>query len=82
MGNSIAEIDTTPSTWGGITKTVSRLVIDCASPRDQGVIHCAAVAGGKTVLSQPIMLLINGKSSRYISLRDFFYFSNLLDEIQ
>ncbi|XP_046614410.1 neural/ectodermal development factor IMP-L2 [Neodiprion virginianus] len=59
VGNSVADINTTPSIWGGIARTRSRLVIDCASPRDQGIIHCAAVAGSRIVLSKPTMLIID-----------------------
>ncbi|XP_012269230.1 neural/ectodermal development factor IMP-L2 [Athalia rosae] len=59
MGNSIADINTTPNSWGGVAKTRSRLVIDCASTRDQGIITCAAVAGSRTVVSKPTMLIIN-----------------------
>ncbi|XP_015592195.1 neural/ectodermal development factor IMP-L2 [Cephus cinctus] len=59
VGNSVADMEGSSNTWGGVARTRSKLVIECASPRDRGLIHCAAMSGSRTALSNPTMLLVN-----------------------
>ena len=53
---SVAELPYT-----AIAREQSRLVIECATPQDHGLVHCVGVAGDKIAISQPTVITVQGK---------------------
>ncbi|KAK2586871.1 hypothetical protein KPH14_009808 [Odynerus spinipes] len=62
LSKGMAEIDISSDVWEGLGQIVSKLVIECVTPLDQGLIYCASVAGKKMQLSSPTLLLVNGEN--------------------
>nr|ACZ37403.1 putative insulin/insulin-like peptide binding protein [Eumenes pomiformis] len=60
LGKNMAELGMSPNSWEGLGQVVSKLVIECVTPLDQGLIYCASVSGKKMQLSNPTLLLVNG----------------------
>ncbi|KAI4502936.1 hypothetical protein M0802_001980 [Mischocyttarus mexicanus] len=60
LGKSMADLEISSDGWEGLGQVVSKLVIECVTPNDQGLIYCASVAGKKMQLSSPSLLLVNG----------------------
>ncbi|KAL7287619.1 neural/ectodermal development factor IMP-L2 [Trichogramma pretiosum] len=42
--------------YTAISRELSRLVIDCVTPLDHGVVHCVAVSGDKMLISPPTVI--------------------------
>lgn len=62
LSKSMAEFEISSDAWEGLGQVVSKLVIECVTPLDQGLIYCASVAGKKMQLSSPTLLLVNGEN--------------------
>ncbi|XP_031788412.1 neural/ectodermal development factor IMP-L2 isoform X2 [Nasonia vitripennis] len=46
--------------YTAISRELSKLVIDCVTPQDQGLVHCVGLSGDKMVISQPTVLNVQG----------------------
>nr|KAF7413003.1 hypothetical protein H0235_012854 [Vespula pensylvanica] len=62
LSKSMADFEISSDGWKGLGQIVSKLVIECVTPNDQGLIYCASVAGKKMQLSSPTLLLVNGEN--------------------
>lgn len=47
--------------WKGVARINSKLVIECVTPDDAGLIYCASVSAREVKISTPTMLLVNRK---------------------
>ncbi|XP_015175064.1 PREDICTED: neural/ectodermal development factor IMP-L2 isoform X1 [Polistes dominula] len=63
LGKSTADLEISSDGWEGLGQVVSKLVIECVTPNDQGLIYCASVAGKKMQLSSPTLLLVKDKDN-------------------
>lgn len=50
--------------WKGVARINSKLVIDCATPGDTGLIYCASVSAREVKISTPTLLLVNDEDGK------------------
>ncbi|XP_017883957.1 neural/ectodermal development factor IMP-L2 [Ceratina calcarata] len=48
--------------WKGVAKINSKLVIECVTPDDAGLIYCASVSAREVKISTPTVLLVNSEA--------------------
>ncbi|XP_076244307.1 ecdysone-inducible gene L2 [Calliopsis andreniformis] len=49
--------------WKGVARINSKLVIECVTPDDAGLIYCASVSAREVKVSTPTVLLVNSENS-------------------
>ncbi|XP_043526147.1 neural/ectodermal development factor IMP-L2 isoform X1 [Frieseomelitta varia] len=49
--------------WKGVARINSKLVIECVTPDDAGLIYCASVSAREVKISTPTVLLVNHEGS-------------------
>ncbi|XP_076168936.1 ecdysone-inducible gene L2 isoform X2 [Ptiloglossa arizonensis] len=49
--------------WKGVARINSKLVIECVTPDDAGLIYCASVSAREVKVSTPTVLLVNNEES-------------------
>ncbi|XP_053981960.1 neural/ectodermal development factor IMP-L2 [Hylaeus volcanicus] len=49
--------------WKGVARINSKLVIECVTPDDAGLIYCASVSAREVKVSTPTVLLVNSEES-------------------
>ncbi|XP_076632517.1 ecdysone-inducible gene L2 isoform X1 [Colletes latitarsis] len=49
--------------WKGLARINSKLVIECVTPDDAGLIYCASVSAREVKVSTPTVLLVNSEES-------------------
>ncbi|CAB0020114.1 unnamed protein product, partial [Nesidiocoris tenuis] len=45
----------------GLGKVVSRYIVDCAAPEDEGKYTCKAYAGGESIATPPTLVVVEGE---------------------
>ncbi|BET02803.1 IGc2 [Nesidiocoris tenuis] len=51
----------------GLGKVVSRYIVDCAAPEDEGKYTCKAYAGGESIATPPTLVVVEGAESALLN---------------